>query len=288
MLSPRYYVDCNACRDSFPIKGKYKTVYDVRSERGGIFPLKCPHCGKTKHYSYNKVEAVPPLSAIGSIVAVISVCVVIPLIIFFLTGWISYCFGLKIDNSYLLLVFPASAIVLMIVYGLVMSKAYGKMNLFNKSKKQAPAPILTKDVAEAMSDEELLDWTFSNDVVLYSLWTRMQESDLEYYKEDLVEVMPKIIESYDTIGATKHAELARQMETAVYENIEFIEKCYDEFNTGGAKAFYASQLYKDFEKSGVEADKQEPIDPLLAAYIRSHLDEFCTEQDVWKTTVAFC
>ena len=78
------------------------------------------------------------------------------------------------------------------------------------------------------------------------------------------------------------------METTVYENIEFIEKCYDEFNTGGAEAFYASQLYKDFEKSGAEADKQEPIDPLLAAYIRSHLDEFCTEQDVWKTTVAFC
>ena len=279
MLSPRYYVDCKACHDSFTIKGKYETVYDVRSERGGIFPLKCPHCGKTTHYSYKEVEAVPPLSAIGSIIVVLSITIVIPILLALLFLHIEYFFSIE-DNNNGILIFPVSAIVLMIVYGLVMSKAYGKMNLFNKSKKQAPDPILTKDVAEAMSDEELLDWTFSNDVVLYSLWTRMQESDLEYYKEDLVEVMPKIIESYDTIGATKHAELARQMETTVYENIEFIEKCYDEFNTGGAKTFYASQLYKDFEKRAAEADEQEPIEPLVMAYIRTYPDKFCTEQDV--------
>lgn len=166
----------------------------------------------------------------------------------------------------------------MIVYGLVMSKAYGKMNLFNKSKKQAPAPILTKDVAEAMSDEELLDWTFSNDVVFYSLWTRMQESDLEYYKEDLVEVMPKIIESYDTIGATKHAELARQMGTAVEANKDFIEKCYDEIYNGGEEMFCGSQLYKDFEKRAAEADEQEPVEPLVTAYIRTYPDKFCKDE----------
>ena len=277
MLSPRYYVDCNACRDSFPIKGKYETVYDVRSERGGIFPLKCPHCGKTTHYSYKEVEAVPPLSAIGSIIVVLSITIVIPILLALLSLYIEYFFSIE-DNNNGLLIFPVSAIVLMIVYGLVMSKAYGKMNLFNKSKKQAPDPILTKDVAEALSDEELLDWTFSNDVVFYSHWTRMQESDLEYYKEDLVEVMPKIIESYDTIGATKHAELARQMGTAVEANKDFIEKCYDEIYNGGEEMFCGSQLYKDFEKRAAEADEQEPVEPLVTAYIRTYPDKFCKDE----------
>ena len=278
MLSPRYYVDCKACHDSFTIKGKYETVYDVRSERGGIFPLKCPHCGKTTHYSYKEVEAVPPLSAIGSIIVVLSITIVIPILLALLSLYIEYFFSIE-DNNNGFLIFPVSAIVLMIVYGLVMSKAYGKMNLFNKSKKQAPAPILTKDVAEAMSDEELLDWTFSNDVVFCSHWTLSQEADLEHYKEYL-EVLPKIKEAFETIGATKHAELARQMGTAVEANKYFIEKCYDEIYNGGEEMFCGSQLYKDFERRAAEADEQEPVEPLVMAYIRTYPDKFCTEQDV--------
>lgn len=275
MLSPRYYVDCKACRDSFPIKGKYETVYDVRSERGGIFPLKCPHCGKTTHYSYKEVEAVTLLHTFGSIVVVLSY-VIVPILIAFLFIYIEDTFSLE-DNDNGFLFFSVSAIVIMIIFALLMSRISSKVRFFNKSKEQAPASTLTKDVAEAMSDEELLDWTFSNDVVFYSHWTLIQEADLEHYKEYL-ELLPKIKEAYYTIGATKHAELARQMGTAVEANKDFIEKCYDEIYNGGEEMFRGSQLYKEFERRAAEADEQEPVEPLVTAYIRTYPDKFCKDE----------
>ena len=273
----RLYTLCRCGKPVYLKKG-YKTVFDVREHEGEIVTLHCPHCGTTSHRPYTSLwsKTWGPWLTVGILSAIILGAVALVVLL--------QHAGASI-GAVIWIPFAAMA-----VYALLAKRESDAIEYYNRSWEDAPAPHLTAEAAADFTDTELVDWfdieeynQITNEqeqVVYYASWFNHEEPpryfEWFYYYEANEHKTPDdgtlLYNSLMAVGATHHAEIARQARDIYLQNRVEVERCVRSVTHDGYQLLLSLNLFDKQDDAIAEANSTEPLLPLGAQYIRQHIE----------------
>lgn len=274
----RLYTLCRCDKPVYLKKG-YKTVFDVRQHEGEIVTLLCPHCGTKLHRPYTSFWC----KTWGPLLTVALMSVII-------LGSVTLVALLQQAGASTAAVIwiPFAA---MAVYALLAKRESDAVERYDRSWEEAPTPRLTAEAAADFTDTELVDWfdieeydQITNEqeqVVYYATCLNYEEApryfEWFYYYEANEHKTPDdgtlLYNSLMAVGATHHAEIARQARDIYLQNRAEVERCVRSVTHDGYQLLLSLNLFDKQDNAIAEANSTEPLLPLVAQYIRQHIDQ---------------
>ena len=278
--SMRLYTICKNCGKPIYLKRGYETAFEVKDQLGEIITLHCPHCGTTSHRPYTCLwsKTWGPRLTIGILSAVI-LCAVALVALLQQAG----------ASTAAVIWIPFAA---MAVYALLAKRESDALERYNRSWEEAPSPRLTAEAAVDFTDIELVDWfnielyeDITNEyeqVVYYANCLNYEEApryfEWYYYYEanehDTPDDGTLLYNSLVAIGATRHAEIACQAREIYLQHTDQIEKSVRSVTHDGYQLLLSLNLFEEQDYAAAQAYYTEPLLPLIAKYIRLHIDQF--------------
>ena len=276
----RLYTLCSKCGKPVYLRGGYKTAFEVRDHLGEIITLHCPHCGTTSHRPYTSLwsKTWGPWLTVGILSAII-ICAVALVALLQQAG----------ASTAAVIWIPLLALV---VYALLAKRESDAVERYNRSWEEAPSPRLTAEAAADFTDIELVDWfnidlyeDITNEyeqVVYYAACLNYEEApryfEWYYYYEANEHDNPDdgtlLYNSLVAIGATRHAEIARQAREIYLQHTDQIDQCVRSVTRDGYQLLLSLNLFDAQDDAAAQAYYTEPLLPLIAKYIRQHIDQF--------------
>ncbi|MBQ6068670.1 MAG: hypothetical protein IJK84_04135 [Bacteroidales bacterium] len=275
----RLYTRCTCGKYIF-LNREYKTASDVRQQEGEIVTLRCPHCGAKVHRPYTSFwcKTWGPWLTIGILSAIILGAVALVVLL--------QQAGASIGA---VIWIPLAALA---VYAFLAKHESDSVERCNHSFEEAPSPRLTSEAAADFTDIELVDW-FDIDqydhitnqheqVIFYASWFNYEEApryfEWYYYYEanehDTPDDGSLLYQSLLAVGATRHAKIVRQAREIYLQNRAEIERCVRSVTHDGYQLLLSLNLFDKQDDATAEAYHTEPLLPLVAQYIREHIDQF--------------
>ena len=81
-----------------------------------------------------------------------------------------------------------------------------------------------------------------------------------------------LYESLIAVGATRHAEIARQARDIYLQNRAEVERCVHNVTHDGYQLLLSLNLFDKQDDAAAQAYYTEPLLPLIAKYIRNHIE----------------
>ena len=275
----RLYTTCKNCGKPIYLKGGYKTASEVRDHMGEIPTLRCSHCGKTSHLPYTCLwsKTWGPWLTVGILSA-------------FILGAVALAALLQQTGANIATVIwiPFAA---MAVYALLAKRESDAVEHYKRSWEEAPPPRLTVEAAADFTDIELVDWfdiasydDITNpysQVIYYATCLNYEEApryfEWYYYYEanehDTPDDGTLLYESLIAVGAARHAETVRQAREIYLQNRTEIERCVHSVTHDGYQLLLSLNLFDKQDDATAEYYRTEPLLPLVAQYIREHIDQ---------------
>lgn len=275
----RLYTFCNKCNKPIYLKRGYQTAFEVREQLGEIVTLHCPHCGAKLHLPYTsfwcKTWGPWLTAAIMSAIIIVAVALVVLLQ------------QAGADTAAVIWI-PFAA---MIVYALIAKCESDAVECYNRSWEEAPSPRLTAEAAADFTDVELIDWfdiaeydQITNEpeqVIFYASWFNHEEPpryfEWFYYYEvnwhDTPDDGTLLYDSLIAVGATRHAEIAKEAQEIYLQHRDEIYRCVRSVTHDGYQLLLSLNLFDKQNDATAEANSTEPLLPLVAQYIRQHIDQ---------------
>ena len=274
----RLYTLCNKCGRPIYLKKGYQTAFEVRDHLGEIIALRCPHCGKTRHLPYTCLwrKTWGPWLTVGILSAIILGATALVALL--------QQAGASI-GAVIWIPFAAMA-----VYALLAKRESDAVELYTRSWEDAPAPRLTAEAAADFTDIELVDWfdissydDITNpyeQVIYYATCLNYEEApryfEWYYYYEanehDTPDDGTLLYESLIAVGATCHAEIARQAREIYLQNRAEVERCVRSVTHDGYQLLLSLDLFYAQDDAAAQAYYTEPLLPLVAQYIRNNIE----------------
>ena len=274
----RLYTLCNKCGKPIYLKRGYKTAFEVREQLGEIVTLHCPHCGTTSHRPYTCLwsKTWGPWLTVG----ILSVIILSAVVLVALLQQAGASIGAVIW-------IPFAA---MAAYALLAKRESDAVEHYRRSCEEAPAPRLTAEAAADFTDTELIDWfdievyeDITNpfeQVIYYATCLNYEEApryfEWYYYYEanehDTPDDGTLLYESHIAVGAARHAEIARQAREIYLQNRDEIDRCVRSVTHDGYQLLLSLNLFDKQDDDVAQAYYTEPLLPLIAKYIREHIE----------------
>ena len=276
----RLYTICNNCGKPIYLKRGYKTAFEVRDQLGEVITLRCPHCGTTSHRPYTCLwsKTWGPWLTVG----ILSTIIIGAVALVALLQQAGASTGAVIWIPLLALV----------VYALLAKRESDAVERCDRSFEKAPSPKLTAEAAADFTDIELIDWfnievyeDITNEyeqVVYYATCLNYEEApryfEWYYYYEANEHDNPDdgtlLYNSLVAIGATRHAEIARQAREIYLQHTDQIDQCVRSVTHDGYQLLLSLNLFDKQDDAAAQAYHTELLLPLIAKYIRQHIDQF--------------
>ena len=260
------------------MKRGYKTAFEVREQFGEIVTLHCPHCGTTFHRPYINLwsKTWGPWLTVGILSAIILGSVALVALLQQAGASISAVIWI-----------PFAA---MAVYALLAKRESDAIERYNRSWEDAPAPRLTAEAAADFTDIELVDWfdieeygQITNEqeqVVYYATCLNYEEPpryfEWYYYYEanehDTPDDGTLLYESLIAVGATRHAEITKEAQEIYLQHRDEIYRCVRSVTHDGYQLLLSLNLFDKQDDAAAQAYYSEPLLPLVAQYIRNHIE----------------
>ena len=278
LSSMQLYAICNKCGKPIYLKRGYKTAFEVREQLGEIVTLHCPHCGTTFHRPYINLwsKTWGPWLTVGILSAIILGSVALVALL--------QKAGASI-GAVIWIPFAAMA-----VYALLAKRESDAIERYNRSWEDAPAPRLTAEAAADFTDIELVDWfdieeygQITNEqeqVVYYATCLNYEEApryfEWYYYYEanehDAPDDGTLLYESLIAVGATRHAEITKEAQEIFLQHRDEIYRCVRSVTHDGYQLLLSLNLFDKQDDAAAQAYYSEPLLPLVAQYIRNHIE----------------
>ena len=274
----RLYTLCR-CGKPVYLKKEYKTVFDVRQHEGEIVTLHCPHCGAKLHRPYTsfwcKTWGLWLTAALMSALILVSVTLVALL-------------QQAGASTAAVIWIPFAAIG---VYAVLAKRESDAVERDKRSWKEAPSPRLTVEAAADFTDIELVDWfdiveydQITNEheqVIFYATWLNYEEApryfEWFYYYEANEHDPPDdgtlLYDSLIAVGATRHAAITKEAQEIYLQHRDEIDRCVRSVTHDGYQLLLSLNLFDKQDYAIAEAYRTEPLLPLVAQYIREHIDQ---------------
>ena len=274
----RLYTLCRCDKPVYLKKG-YKTVFDVRQHEGEIVTLHCPHCGTKLHRPYTSFwcKTWGPWLTVAIMSAIILVSVT-------LVALLQQAGASTVAVIWI----PFAAIG---VYVVLAKRESDAIERYNRSWNEAPSPRLTAEAAADFTDIELVDWfdiaeydQITNEpkqVIFYATWLNYEEApryfEWFYYYEvnehDTPDDGTLLYNSLIAVGATRHAETTKEAREIYLQHRDEIDRCVRSVTHDGYQLLLSLNLFDKQDNAIAEANSTEPLLPLVAQYIREHIDQ---------------
>ena len=274
----RLYTLCRCGKPVYLKKG-YKTVFDVRRHEGEIVTLHCPHCGAKLHRPYTSFwcKTWGPWLTVALMSAVILVSVTLVALL-----------QQAGASTAAVIWIPFAAIG---VYVVLAKRESDAVERDKRSWEEAPSPRLTAEAAADFTDIELVDWfdiveyyQITNEpkqVIFYATWLNYEEApryfEWFYYYEvnehDTPDDGTLLYNSLIAVGATRHAETTKEAREIYLQHRDEIDRCVRSVTHDGYQLLLSLNLFDKQDNAIAEANSTEPLLPLVAQYIREHIEQ---------------
>jgi len=273
----RYYVLCPHCGKKITLRGRYATAEELRQALGDFPTLHCRHCGQEVRAAYTWLwaEGWGPMGTVAVLSAMLLLALGAAALI---------QNGERKEWAALI---PLAAIA---AYAVTAKRTSDAIERFNQSREEAPEPHLTPEVAAAWSDIDLLDWfdicepeDFVNDferTLYYATFLNHKEEprymEWFYFYEGNYNGRPddgrQLHESLLAVGATRHAALVKEAREIYQQHKEEVDRCVKSATRDGYQLLLGLGLFELQDDALAEAYQTEPLVPLVAEYIRNHIE----------------
>jgi len=275
---PSVVVLCH-CGHTIRLKGRYEEVEDLRRRWGDFLELHCTHCGKTVHLPYT--WAFPRTWGPWGTVAILSA---------FILGSVALMVLLQQAGA------SVGAVIWIPIVALAFYVQIAKMESdgverFEHSKHNAPTPRLTPEVAATWGDIDLLAWynieepeditTLCERVIYYATalhyeegprymeWFYYYESNYNPNSDDGIDLYSSLM----AVGATGHAAIVEEAREIYLQHRDEVERCVKSATQDGYQLLLSLDLFEAQDDALAQAYHSEPLVPLVAQYIREHIEE---------------
>ena len=284
---PSVEVLCH-CGHTIRLKGRYEEVEDLRRRWGDFLELHCPHCGKTVHLPYT--WAFPRTWGLWGTVAILSA---------FILGSVALMALLQGAGA------SVGAVIWIPIVALAFYVQIAKMESdgverFEHSKHNAPTPRLTPEVAATWGDIDLLAWynieepeditNLCERVIYYATvlhyetypptplkrggprymeWFYYYESNYNPNSDDGIDLYSSLM----AVGATRHAAIVEEAREIYLQHRDEVERCVKSAAQDGYQLLLSLDLFEAQDDALAQAYHSEPLVPLVAQYIREHIEE---------------
>lgn len=275
---PSVEVLCH-CGHTIRLKGRYEEVEDLRRRWGDFLELHCPHCGKTVHLPYT--WAFPRTWGPWGTVAILSA---------FILGSVALMVLLQQAGA------SVGAVIWIPIVALAFYVQIAKMESdsverFEHSKHKAPTPRLTPEAAATWGDIDLLVWynieepeditNLCERVIYYATalhheegprymeWFYYYESNYNPHSDDGIDLYSSLM----AVGATRHAAIVEEAREIYLQHRDEVERCVKSATQDGYQLLLSLDLFEAQDDALAQAYYSEPLVPLVAQYIREHIEE---------------
>ena len=293
---PSVKVLCH-CGHTIRLKGRYEEVEDLRghtpdpSKEGrwrDFLELHCPHCGKTVYLPYT--WAFPRTWGPWGTVAILSA---------FILGSVALMVLLQQAGA------SVGAVIWIPIVALAFYVQIAKMESdgverFEHSKHNAPTPRLTPEVAATWGDIDLLAWynieepeditNLCEQVIYYATvlhyetypptplkrggprymeWFYYYESNYNPHSDDGIDLYSSLM----AVGAIRHAAIVEEAREIYLQHRDEVERCVKSATQDGYQLLLSLNLFEAQDDALAQAYRSEPLMPLVAQYIREHIEE---------------
>lgn len=275
----RLYTLCNKCGKPIYLKRGYKTAFEVKDRLGEIVTLHCPHCGAKLHRPYTSFwcKTWGPWLTVAIMSAIILVSVTLVALL-----------QQAGASTAAVIWIPFAAIG---VYVVLAKRESDAVERDKRSWEEAPSPRLTAEAAADFTDIELVDWfdiaeynQITNEpeqVIFYASWFNHEEPpryfEWFYYYEvnehDTPDDGTLLYNSLIAVGATRHAAIAKEAIEIYLQHRDEIYRCVRSVTHDGYQLLLSLNLFDKQDDATAEANSIEPLLPLVAQYIREHIEQ---------------
>lgn len=267
------------CGHTIRLKGHYEGVEDLRRRWGDFLKLRCPHCGKTVHLPYT--WAYPQTWGPWGTVVILSA---------FILGSVALMALLQGAGA------SVGAVIWIPIVALAFYVQIAKMESdsverFEHSKHNAPTPRLTPEVAATWGDIDLLAWydieepeditNLCERVIYYATvlhheegprymeWFYYYENNYNPHSDDGIDLYSSLM----AVGATQHAAIVEEAREIYLQHRDEVERCVKSAAQDGYQLLLSLDLFEAQDDALAQAYRSEPLVPLVAQYIREHIEE---------------
>jgi len=275
---PSVEVLCH-CGHTICLKGRYEEVEDLRRRWGDFLELHCPHCGKMVHLPYT--WAFPRTWGPWGTVAILSA---------FILGSVALMVLLQQAGASVgaVIWIPIAALAFYVQIAKLESDSVER---FEHSKHKAPTPRLTPEVAATWGDIDLLVWynieepeditNLCERVIYYATalhheegprymeWFYYYESNYNPNSDDGIDLYSSLM----AVGATRHAAIVEEAREIYLQHRDEVERCVKSATQDGYQLLLSLDLFEAQDDALAQAYHSEPLVPLVAQYIREHIEE---------------
>lgn len=274
----RLYTLCRCGKPVYLKKG-YKTVFDVRQHEGEIVTLHCPHCGAKLHRPYTSFWC--KTWGLWLTVALMSAIILVSVTLVALLQQAG-------ASTAAVIWIPFAAIG---VYVVLAKRESDAVERDKRAWEEAPSPRLTAEAAADFTDIELVGWfdiveyyQITNEpkqVIFYATWLNYEEApryfEWFYYYEanehDTPDDGTLLYNSLIAVGASRHAEITKEAQKIYLQHRDEIDRCVRSVTKDGYQLLLSLNLFDKQDNAIAEANSTEPLLPLVAQYIREHIDQ---------------